>query len=404
MKTYKTQVCVVGGGSSGIGAAIGAAANGAEVILIEKNHILGGTVTLSWVHTWEPVCGTSLLCKKLWERMRKIPLGACDVDYSLSASRLNPTTGKRNRPLPFEPWAYLQAVDEELHKNNVNNIFYNSTFIASEHRNNKIKRIYCIGPEGRFAVEADYFIDSTADIYLAREAGCGWSLGGDAKSEYDEPHAPKKGDQNDLNEVNWIYRVRPTGHPVEVEKSEVPAKAQINDLFAPKMPNEDVLVNICGAGVLMPGNPTEYKKVMLEQRHLAWDSYRWQVLSGNHPDWEFIGFAPQIGIREGFRLKARYVVNENDIIAGISGQSNKEFAVTCDHRMDIHGSSFCRELDEPFGVPFESLMPKEYDNLLVACRGAGFSHIAAGSCRLSRTMLTLGEAAGKFVARNITKI
>ena len=35
-----------------------------------------------------------------------------------------------------------------------------------------------------------------------------------------------------------------------------------------------------------------------------------------------------------------------------------------------------------------------FDNLLVAGRGAGFSHIAASSCRLSRTMMSLGHAAG----------
>ncbi len=37
-------------------------------------------------------------------------------------------------------------------------------------------------------------------------------------------------------------------------------------------------------------------------------------------------------------------------------------------------------------------------NLLIACRGAGFSSLAASSCRLSRTMLQLGQAAGIAVA------
>jgi len=37
-------------------------------------------------------------------------------------------------------------------------------------------------------------------------------------------------------------------------------------------------------------------------------------------------------------------------------------------------------------------------NLLIACRGAGFSSIAASSCRLSRTMMQLGQAAGTAAA------
>jgi hypothetical protein len=56
------------------------------------------------------------------------------------------------------------------------------------------------------------------------------------------------------------------------------------------------------------------------------------------------------------------------------------------------------ELKVGYGIPFRCLMPLEYDNLLVACRGASFSHIAASSCRLSRTMMVLGEAAGAAAA------
>ena len=55
-------------------------------------------------------------------------------------------------------------------------------------------------------------------------------------------------------------------------------------------------------------------------------------------------------------------------------------------------------LDEPYGVPYECLLPRELDNLLAACRGAGLSHIAASSCRLSRTMMGFGHAAGLAVA------
>jgi hypothetical protein len=44
------------------------------------------------------------------------------------------------------------------------------------------------------------------------------------------------------------------------------------------------------------------------------------------------------------------------------------------------------------------LLPVEYDNLAVACRGASFSSVAASSCRLSRTMMQLGQAAGTAAA------
>jgi hypothetical protein len=53
---------------------------------------------------------------------------------------------------------------------------------------------------------------------------------------------------------------------------------------------------------------------------------------------------------------------------------------------------------EPYGVPFRCLIPRGWRNLLVAGRAAGFSSIAASSCRLTRTMMQLGQAAGTAAA------
>ena len=47
---------------------------------------------------------------------------------------------------------------------------------------------------------------------------------------------------------------------------------------------------------------------------------------------------------------------------------------------------------------YRCLLPCRTENLMIACRGASFTHIAASSCRLSRTMMTLGQAAGTAAA------
>jgi len=71
--------------------------------------------------------------------------------------------------------------------------------------------------------------------------------------------------------------------------------------------------------------------------------------------------------------------------------------------MDNHGGTTgragCGELREPYGIPYRCLLPRTGPaNLIVACRGASFSSLAASSCRLSRTMLQLGQAAGTAAA------
>ena len=49
-KKVIADVIVVGGGTSGVFAAIAAARTGAKTILIEKNSILGGTITAASVN------------------------------------------------------------------------------------------------------------------------------------------------------------------------------------------------------------------------------------------------------------------------------------------------------------------------------------------------------------------
>jgi len=75
--------------------------------------------------------------------------------------------------------------------------------------------------------------------------------------------------------------------------------------------------------------------------------------------------------------------------------------------MDLHGieRSGCTELKAPYGIPFRCLIPQDSKNLLIASRAASFSSIAASSCRLSRTMMQLGQAAGTacFIALNNNK-
>lgn len=103
------------------------------------------------------------------------------------------------------------------------------------------------------------------------------------------------------------------------------------------------------------------------------------------------------GVREGLRLRARRVLTENGVRAGWRAPGDRGI-VLADHALDVHGENHrCHELQQLYGAPFDCLLPREFSNLAVACRGAGFSQIAASSCRLSRTMMQLGHAAGVAV-------
>jgi len=86
--------------------------------------------------------------------------------------------------------------------------------------------------------------------------------------------------------------------------------------------------------------------------------------------------------------------------AGLKGQKHDDVIAVTDHAVDIHGRKGrpYEVPNGPYGIPYRCLLPRGMSNLLIASRAASFSHIAASSCRLCRTMMTLGQAAGNAVA------
>ncbi len=392
MEILHVDVLVAGAGSGGIGAALGAAEKGASVLLMDAHQTPGGVVAYSWVHNWEPTCGNGPLSHRLWNRMRKMELGAANMEFT--TSRIHPD-GTRQDTMPFELWAYLRAVDAEFKTYGVQ--FSGGTCIERvEVRNNRIVRAFCKCGPVCFAVDAACYIDATDSLIIAAESGCTRMLGTDSKADFQEPDAPEQGDRHKLNAVNWIYRVRRNAQaPVSLPEDVDLIRGNIRAFFSAAMPNGDLLVNICGAGNFDPENPEDYRRVWMQQYRLAQDTFF--CLSRRYPDWQLVGFAPEMGIRESYRLRARYIMTEQDVLSGGIKYADR-FVAETNHPLDIHGTNLINRGVFRYGICYDSLLPPEIDNLWVASRGIGASHIVSGSCRLSRTVMTFGEAAGRAAA------
>lgn len=400
MEQIECDVCIVGCGSGGIGAAAAAAEAGARTVVIDRHQIAGGVVTGSWVSSWEPSCGNSPLARRLWRRMRSYPLAAPECEFT-TCSRGSDAV--KLPAMPFEAWAYRKAVEEEFSRFPDRLRFLAGTdFLSCRRDGRRIARILCRTFGGALEIAAKVFIDASGDIALCRDAGCGCGLGADSRAEYGEPNAPEKPDRDNLNEVNWLFRVSTGKRDVAVDPSPVPEPLRRHAFAGIPLPNGDLIVNICGQGQFHPEKTADHERVFREQLRIAWDWYRWQVLSGEHPDWELQGFAPELGIRESYRLKARYVLTQNDVKAGYHRQRTRNFIGATDHRLDVHGTDLGQHPDYShcvYGIPYECIQAVEYDNLLVGCRGLGVSHIVAGSCRLSRVVMNIGGAAGRAAAK-----
>ena len=411
-----TQVCVIGGGSGGIGAALAAARAGAEVVLVERESILGGTSTMAWVHSWEPTVGADGIPRDLYGEMRKDPLAVTYPDYQEGSSRQGPLPGDRQgggHGLPFEPRALSFAARTLLEATGRCQVLLGTTFYRAHLQDDKLTAVEAWYHGRHLLIEADLFIDCTADGDLCVDAGCEYHLGEDPFGRYLEPSAPAKATTN-LNACTLLYRVTDTGvRQKPLKPSGMRVQHQWGGVHIIVLPNGDHAMNALG---MVEGDMllhTEHSQLMHEAYLQVLDNWHylqtlppgkstWNRLAGpdGYATWSIVGVAPRLGIRETRRIVGDYVLRERDCLKGLSEQGHDDIIAITDHAVDIHGSNH-RIYEVPkgaYGVPYRCLLPKGVANLFIASRAASFSHIAASSCRLCRTVMTLGQAAGTAAA------
>lgn len=432
MAKINCQLCVVGGGSGGIGAALAAARLGIDTVLIEKESKLGGTSVNSMVNCWEPVAGATGIPYDIYRELTKIPNavgiysmrrhcchmdhntppfpgGESVIDNSLTYQNTLHRGGtqgiiedaklcrKQWHGVVFEPDKFDISVQKMLEDTNNCRVLLNSTLTDVQMASNA--EIATAKLANGTIIKADLWIDNSGA--LAKLAGAEMLYGDDPKSRFNEPDAPEKTVSN-LNGATLIFRITPTAeNKIETLPDDTPKTCWWAETFpvmsCVEYPNGDwncnMLPTISGKEYLELGEKKAYTECT--QRVKAF----WYHVQTTYP--EFKGYrikyiAENIGVRETFRTMCEYMLNENDLLQGISKQQHSDIIALSDHMMDSHGAKNRKsgELHEPCGIPYRCLIPKGFKNLLVVGRIAGFSSIAASSCRLSRTMMQLGQAAG----------
>ena len=440
-RELEADVCVVGAGSAGCAAAISAARAGANVVLIERQKRLGGTGTNAFVSNWEGGPGDEI-ARELFDRMKadggagvakefphriQAPTGFKMVDdaepYENSLVRANPPEGGY-RSVAFLPNAFDKAVREMLAETGRVEILDETTFFQAEKSadGTRVESVLARTLNGSVVrVKADVFVDSTGDVFLCRAVGCETFIGVDPKSRFGEIGAPDDatleaangsspngtsggtsgGAQTlRLNAIARCYLVEPRDKAkreivAPSEQTPFPKCAYITGwLDGPRTVN--MLTTLPGAALIELG----YDEASRRSERIVRNHWSWLQSQPGFENYELVEIAPMLGIRESYRVKTRYVLVEADLAAGWNAQQHDDMIAVADHPCDIHGEGGAlSSVKTAYGVPFRCLIPATGPrNLLVACRGAGFSKIAASSCRLQRTMIQLGNAAGLAAA------
>lgn len=417
----EVDILIAGGGSAGFGAAYQACKSGNgkfTVAVIDSNDILGGTSTSGGVNTWEMGIGgpgvhnelaqrlldeknKAAVLKGNWKplvRNRPYAIASPSPDYkyedTLKAAGIHDRFNNHNSFI-FEPESMAEEMLRMVKEAGGDNFqFYNNEKIAG------LKTCDCkiseIHTDKRIFMPK-IIIDCTGDVIVARLAGC--------KTELGINNSKRK-----INGVTQVYRVTKKAY-ASIDKVPPEYQSPYSDkTFTNRLDNVKVIssINKYPNGDLninplptMDGDEFfkgDINEMILKCRGRVY--LHWRRLQEDSPfmrDYRIKEIYPMIGIRESYRLVGKYVLTADDLIKGFEAQNLREEIIAfSDHPVDIHGGDHpgIRILDRPYGIPYSCMVPNEINNLFTACRGASFDSTAAASCRLSRTMIALGEAAG----------
>lgn len=172
---YQPDVLVAGGGIAGIAAALAAARNGADVLLIEKQCMVGGLATSGLIAGYLPLCdgnGVQVSFGIAEELLRlSIRLGAQSElpEHWLEKGPAEERKKKRYE-VQFNPQYLALLAERQLTEENIH-ILYDTRICVVKYRENRIEGIMAENESGRFAITAKSYVDATGTALLYELAG-----------------------------------------------------------------------------------------------------------------------------------------------------------------------------------------------------------------------------------------
>ena len=163
--SYETDLCVVGGGLSGLSAALAAARHGIQVVLIQDRPVLGGNAS-SEVRMW--ICGAHGKDNR-----------ETGIVEELTLENFYQNPGRK-----YTLWdsvLYGKAMNQE----NLT-VLLNSSVLDAVCENGEIKSVtaWQSNAETFHTVSAKYFADCSGDSILAPLTGAEFRYGREAKAEF----------------------------------------------------------------------------------------------------------------------------------------------------------------------------------------------------------------------------
>ena len=197
-KEASFDVIVVGGGMTGMCAAIASARHGAKTALVQERPVFGGNASSEIrMH----ICGASANMVKPNAEETGILR-----EILLENKRVNDYYN-------YSVWdrVLFTAIREQKNLS----MFLNTTMHDVDTEGHRITAIHCyqMTTEIEWTLRAPVFCDCTGNGTLGFMAGMPFRTGSEGKAEYQEPHAPEQPDQHRMGNT-LLFKAVDRGHPV----------------------------------------------------------------------------------------------------------------------------------------------------------------------------------------------
>lgn len=414
------QTVVIGGGTTGVCAAVAAARGGAKVLLVEVNGFLGGNAAngLAWLgfHSLDGRRMVGGIPAEIIERLRALG-GATE-------SRPDPICGSCTGVEPGMLKIVLHrmvcecGVDVRLH-----------SMFSSVRKLPDGWEVHLHEKQGMVMVEADTLIDCTDTGDVAASAGVPMQFGRDKDGKAQISSTVIRVNGIDMDAFCGYFRENPDQlrpFPLTVQQQnmlidgmrhapifvmgafpKLIAKALADGVDYPR----DRLIGTGNAltGELLlvasrvenvnPNDTENYTRAEMEGAEQTIGIM--ELLRGYLPGCEnahLMAVGHSIGVRETRHMQGRYRLVGEDLI------SARDFEDTIAHgayHLDVHSpdhKGLESQMPKPYSVPFGICQPVGIDRLLVAGRSVSADQAAESSIRVIPILGAIGQACGTAAA------
>ena len=401
----EADVLVIGAGVSGCCAAIQAGRAGCDVVLLEKDAVLGGNsgpnvgVHVTGADRYHHFSSETGIIAELSEEK-----AWCTAQTQVSPGTLNCNISRRWEAVVQ---AALEAAGVRVLKQH-----YARQPILEDHRIASVLVEDLAAFRTRQIDVRHCVVEGSGDGEVAARAGAGFRFGREARREHGERSAPEGADrlvqgtslmaiaQNVRRPVEFVP---PPGLPPYEPRLwfHQPGDGWHERTFRPDRDLVFLYLTETGGRLDTIRDDGQIYEILLKQLWAEWD----HIKNGPHAEdarnWDLVWVSPKAGKRESRRFLGDLLLTQTDLEAG---RHFPDAVAYGGFDLDVHepvGNSadiVSYSIPPLYSIPLGSLYSKDVDNLFLAGRLVSATHLAHASVRVMRTGAAIGQAVGMAAA------